>query len=135
MRTFSREAFLEARAAWDGGEFGPEWGMFRNVAGDRGYIYPPAGTRWDSWEDDQPSQRAIIHRAIEETPKLLVEVMRQSNSWSNVIARLTQRRDAMREDANVRDQQDGWDRKDELTPRQATQTILGILERVWESRP
>jgi len=135
VRTYSRESFLEATAAWDGGGFGPEWHFYRQLAADRGFIYPPAGTRWDSWEDDQPSQRAMIYRAIEETPRLLTEVMRQSRSWYDVIARLTQRRDGMRDDADLRERQEEWDRQDEPKPRQATQTILGILERIWDSRP
>lgn len=133
MRTFSRETFLESKAAWDGGEFGPEWHFYRQLAADRGFLYPPSGTRWDSFEDDQPSQRAMIYRAIDETPGLLADIIRKSHSWHDVIARLTQGRDSMREDADLRERQDRWDRQDEITPPQALQTIAAIVYRIKDS--
>src|SRR5690242_12422423 len=100
MRTYSRDAFLEAKALWGAGEFGPEWLFYRQVAADRGFIYPPEGTRWDSWEDAEPSQRAMVYRAIQDTPKALTEVIRQSGSWSEVVRKLLAGRDSRREDVD-----------------------------------
>lgn len=132
--TFSRDAWNEAQALWKAGEFSDEWKTVRHQAAFRGMIYPPTGTKWDSWEDDEPSQRAMLIRAIRETPELLSRCIGRSRSWSQVIERLMAERDELREERWRQTRQVDRDR-DEATPRQATTTILGILERIWESRP
>lgn len=96
MTTFSREAWQEAEQAWTDGEFGDAWEAFRIEARTRGFIYPPTGTKWDSWEDDDPSQRAVLWRAIEETPRLLLTCIRRSRSWHDVVRLLTAARDELR---------------------------------------
>ena len=65
-------------------------GVERRAArdGDAGWHYPPSGTRWDSWDDDAPSQRAILIRALRETPTLLAKCVKGAKSWSVVIDRL-----------------------------------------------
>lgn len=96
MTTYSRATWQEAQAAWDAGEFSDEWTPFRSLAARQGILYPPTGTQRDSWEDDEPSARAILIRAIRETPKLLARCIRGSRSWSMVIGRLTSARDDWR---------------------------------------
>ena len=93
-RTYSRADWLAARASWDG--FSPEWRELRHVMAMQGVIYAPSGTELDSWEDDSPSQRAILIRAIRETPALLARCSRGARSWSQLIERLTRERDDWR---------------------------------------
>jgi hypothetical protein len=88
MRTYSRESFIEANDLWADGRFSDEWKPWRHRAAMRGFIYPPAGTAYDSWGDDEPSQRAVIVRAIRETPKLLERAIDRSRSWGEVYAYL-----------------------------------------------
>src|SRR3990172_3640659 len=95
MPTFRREDLQRARQAWADGEFSDEWRDVRHQAAMRGMIYPPAGSQWDSWEDDSPSQRAILIRAIRETPELLRRCIARASSWDGVIALLIAGRDDM----------------------------------------
>ena len=95
-RTFTRSDLDAANRAWDEGEFSSEWRDIRHKAAMGGLIYPPSGTRWDSWEDDSPSQRAMLIRAIRETPRLLERCIVGAPSWSVVIERLTRSRDEWR---------------------------------------
>lgn len=87
QRTFDHATWLRARDAWDAGEFSPEWADWRLLASRRGIIFPPDGTRWDSVGDARPSQRAILIRAIRETPVLLRQALetRGVGSWGDVI--------------------------------------------------
>lgn len=132
-RTFSREAFVHSRNQWRDGDFGPEWDFYRQLAADRGFIFPPTGSKHDSVEDDQPSQRAMIYRALDETPDLLVRAISLSRSWSNVVAVLMQGRDSMREDADLRERDVVWNRRDELQPRQALTRLADILGVIKDS--
>src|SRR5687768_621697 len=103
MRTFTRAQLDEANAAWDAGDFSPEWRTIRHKAAMGGLIFPPNGTKWDSWEDDSPSQRAMIIRAIRETPALLERCVVGAKSWHHVIERLNGVRDEWRSDIDERD--------------------------------
>ena len=94
--TVSASTYRAARRAWDAGEFGDEWRDIRQLAAAGGILYPPSGTAFDSWEDDRPSQRAVLARAIAETPELLGRCIIGARSWAAVIARLLQARDAWR---------------------------------------
>lgn len=132
-RTFSREAWFAAADAWAKGEFSAEWTPFRALARGRGLIYPPEGSRWDSWDADEPSQRAILVRAIRETPGLLEMCIRRSRSWGEVIRHLLAGRDDIREDADLRARDDAWYRRDEPTERQALETVGAIVERIRDS--
>ena len=127
MRTYSREAWTEAQVAW--ADFSPEWREARHQMALRGCIYPPAGTAFDSWEDDAPSQRAILIRAIRETPKLLSRCIARSRSWSDVIAKLTAARDDWRAElAHSRTEDEA------PTHREAVASLAAILERIEASR-
>ena len=128
MRTFSRDQWTEAQALWDDGHFSDEWKLFRHQAAMRGMLYPPAGTQFDSWEDDEPSQRAMLIRAIRETPTLLMAAINHSKSWGEVVAYVLRRRDEWRDELNYR--------RPELlepTPRQATSSLKAILNRLADS--
>jgi len=90
-RTFSREQFEASRSAWEAGDFSAEWKPWRHLAAmEAGIIFPPDGTAWDSWDDDSPSQRAILIRAIRETPDALRSAIRSPGvrSWGDVIERV-----------------------------------------------
>lgn len=132
-RTFSREHWLASLDAWKDGEFSDEWKPYRHAAAMRGMIYPPEGTKWDSWEDDDPSERAMLIRAIRETPKLLSASIAQSRSWSEVVARVTRARDEWREDLTRRERAAAHERGDEPDPREATKAIKHILDRIGAS--
>lgn len=99
-RTYSRADYQRAMTLW--GDFSPEWDEARRLAAERGILFPPSGTKWDSWEDDSPSQRAMLIRAIRETPTLLAACIRSSRTWSEVIEHLISERDDLR--ATVRRQ-------------------------------
>ena len=129
-RTFSREHWDAAQQAWRDGEFSGEWRQYRHQAAMRGMIYPPEGTRWDSWEDDEPSERAIIIRAIRETPVLTADAIGHSRSWAEVVARVVRRRDAWRVDLEeaTRHHVD-----EQPTHRESVSALKSILQRIWNS--
>lgn len=129
MKTYSREAWTDAQDAWDDGEFSDEWREARHTMAMQGCIFPPSGTRWDSWEDDAPSQRAVLIRAIRESPDLLRQSMKGASSWSVVIERLMRRRDAWRAEMRAEEQPDD----DRWNDRDATLTLKKILDRVAAS--
>ena len=129
MRTFARSDWNAAQQAWDEGEFSDEWRNVRHRAAMGGIIYPPSGSRWDSWDDDSPSQRAILIRAIRETPQLLDRCITGARSWSEVIDRLTRSRDEWRERLRL-EQQDYDDDPDE---REATVALARIIRRLGDS--
>jgi hypothetical protein len=127
-RTFSRGAWEEAQAAWKDGKFSDEWKPYRHQAAMRGMIYPPEGTRFDSWDDDEPSQRAILIRAIRETPDLLATAIERSRTWGNIVAILLRARDDWREE--VRRAEPLRDGPDE---REAVVALKAIIERIADS--
>jgi hypothetical protein len=103
MRTFTRADLDAANDAWKAGDFSREWREIRHKAAMGGLIYPPSGDKHDSWEDDSPSQRAILIRAIRETPQLLNRCVIGASSWSVVIERLLGERDLWREELAAKD--------------------------------
>ena len=130
-RTYRREDIERSRRQW--ADFSDEWAEYRSIAARSGILFPPDGTKWDTWEDDEPSQRAILIRAIRETPELLRAAIIGAPSWGVVVRRLLRGRDQMRDDANLRDKDDAWARRDELGPRQALQTVAEILSKMRDS--
>lgn len=107
VTTWSKAQWEEAEAAW--ADFSAEWEPYRAAARQRGMLYPPSGTRWDSWEDPQPSQRAIVVRAIRDTPQLLTAVIASSRSWREVVRTLMVRLAELREQADA--DEDGAERR------------------------
>jgi hypothetical protein len=135
VRTFSQADWTESLQRWEDGKFSPEWREYRHQAAMRGIIFPPEGERWDSWEDDNPSQRAILIRAIRETPKLVKEAIFQARSWDGVIAYIVRRRDEWREELDAKDREVARQREADRPPhREAVQTIASILERIDHAR-
>lgn len=125
VRTFSRADLQAADQAWLDGEFDPAWARFRDAAARRGFIYPPSGSRHDSW-DESPGQRAILWRAIEETPELLARCIGRADSWHSVVEQLTRERDDWRRELAQRvDQGDPGPSR-----RQAPELLGNILRRL-----
>jgi predicted patatin/cPLA2 family phospholipase len=101
----------------------------------KGMIFPPAGTKWDSWDDEDPTQRAILIRAIRETPKLLNDAIAKNKSWHDVIDYIMRKHETWRAELNDRERLAQRDREeDEPTHKQAVQTIASILERIDHAR-
>ena len=106
--TFSKATYLRSRDAWDAGRFGSEWADCRGQAAKAGIVFPPDGAPDDSWADASPSQRAILIRAIRETPRLLRRAIAADGvrSWSDVIERLLLGRDLRM--GRVEDREADW---------------------------
>jgi hypothetical protein len=134
VRTFLRAELDAANAAWASGDFSPEWRTIRHKAAMGGLIYPPNGTKWDSWEDDSPSQRAMVIRAIRETPALLERCVVGARSWSHVIERLNGVRDEWRSDLDERERDEAYLRRDDPDHREAVTSLAAILERIEGAR-
>ena len=133
MRTFSQEHWSGALEAWTDGEFSDEWKPYRHQAAMRGMIYPPEGTKWDSWEDDEPSQRAMLIRGIRETPTLMHEAISRSRTWGDVVAYIIHRRDEWRDELADKDRETARRHLDEPDARQATSSLKAIIERIADS--
>lgn len=139
MRTYSRSEWLAADAAWH--ELMPRpsqlalWAGIRKAAAARGFIYPPTGTRWDSWADDQPSQFALIARETVDNPSRLMAAITCSFSWAQVIHRLVRQRDDIWEDTELRERDAAWDRTLQPSHSEAAMTVGQILRRMADSAP
>lgn len=130
-RTFSRETFTAARQAWIDGDFSEEWRPYREQAAQRGMIFPPEGTKFDSWEDDDPSQRAMLIRAIRETPGAVRQGIDRARSWGDVVRYVIAHRDGLRDDAEFAERDMKWRKEhDEPDHREAAATVGAILQRL-----
>jgi hypothetical protein len=135
MRTFSREHWLQAQAEWEAGDFSSEWKPYRHAAAMRGFIYPPEGSKWDSWDDDEPSQRAVLIRFIRERPHSLMASINRCSSWHQVIGEQLRESDWLAEQAVLDERSKYSDRMDhEPTIRQAAEQLGSILDRVVAGR-
>lgn len=134
MRTFDRETFLAARLAWETGEFGWQWQHFRRLAAERGYIFPPTGSRHDDRESAKPSQRAIVWAAIEENPTELERIVRRCRSWHQVVDQIIGMEARLAEDAGLTESDARWERDHRPTHREAAMSVGDILERLATSR-
>lgn len=136
-RTFSRTEWAEAEQAWRDLMPRPSqlalWEGIRRAARERGILYPPTGSRWDSWADPQPSQFALIARESVDNPGRLLAAIGASGSWSQVIARIVRQRDDIREDTLLREKDDRWERAKEPTHREAAMSVGAILQRLADS--
>lgn len=131
MRTFSRDDWNAAQEAWR--DFSDEWKPYRHQAAMRGMLYPPEGSRWDSWEDSEPSQRAMLIRAIRETPKLMVTAIARSRTWGEVIAYVIARRDDMREELDAKDRELARQKAAEPRAVESVMSIKAIMQRIADS--
>ena len=129
-RTFRRDHWEAAQVAWKEGRFSDEWKPWRHEAAMRGIIYPPEGSRWDSWDDDDPSERAMLIRAIRETPNLLSRAIAARHSWAGVIAYVIRERDDW--DAELARSERATE-SGERDPHEATVALKRIIERIAAS--
>ena len=132
VRTFSRADWDAASEAWHEGEYDRDlWYQVRRAAAGRGMLYPPTGERGDGCDDPHPSQRAIVYRAIDSTPELLLAVIGRSSSWSQVVVELIHASDASRTDAELAELE--ADRQDETSRRRdratAPQRLGDVMRR------
>lgn len=128
MRTYSRVHFEEAQRLWAEGEFSDEWKPYRHLAAMRGFIYPPEGTRWDSWGDDEPSQRAVLIQMIRERPAALVRAINHSSTWHDVIAECVADTEAIGVDVALVERRERHDRMaDEPSGPEAALLLREIL--------
>lgn len=127
MRTFSRDQWVEAQSLWESGKFSDEWKPFRHEAAMRGMLYPPAGDRFDNWEADEPSQRAMLIRAIRESPGLLHQAIARSKTWGEVVAYVIRQRDDWREELDLRDRQREQERPHRVSEVMSIGQILARL--------
>lgn len=132
MRTFSRADWQAAQAEW--ADFGPRWTTVRRVAAERGFIYPPSGSPHDDRDAEQPSQRAIVYRALEDNPAELLAIIRRSSSWSGVVDRIIGMEQRLRADADYRERDAQWERDEAPQHREAVMSMAAILERLEASR-
>lgn len=126
-RTFTAERLAASRLAWDAGRFSPEWREWRHLAAMRcGIVDPPAGTRWDSWADADPSERAILVRAIRETPAALRAALLSGrcHTWAQVVREVLVGRDRMADEADRRER--GWEAT-RRAPMAAASDVLGVV--------
>ena len=133
MRTFNAKDWTAALEEWERGKFSDEWKPFRHEAVMRGMLYPPTGSRHDSWDDDSPSQRAILIRAIRDTPELLHAAIDRSGSWSAVIAYVLGRRDEWAQELDAREKAIERERAEYPNPREAVLSLRQIMDRIAES--
>lgn len=132
MRTYDRATFVASKEAWR--DFGWQWQELRRIAADRGFIFPPAGTKHDDRDADQPSQRAIIWRALVDNPEQTRAIVSRSSSWSQVVDRIIGMEERIRRDADELARDDGWDRRDDINHREAVTALGSILQRIDDSR-
>lgn len=133
MRTFDRDTFLRARAEWEQGNFGPAWEPFRRLAAERGFIFPPVGTPNDDRDDENPSQRAIVWRCLEDNPAELRRIIGRSSSWSAVVNAIIGLEDRLREDVRDGERDAEWEKAQQPTSREASAAIASTFERVAAS--
>lgn len=134
MRTYNRADWLASQQAWDDGEFGYRWQGIRRIAAERGFIYPPSGTRHDDREVESPSQRAIIWRALEDNPTELERIVRRSRSWSQVVDGIIGLEERLRLDLTEAEQVRSWQQDGEPTHRESVMALGAILDRIEASR-
>lgn len=133
MKTYSRSDWQAAQAAWDDGEFSYRWQSIRRIAAERGFIYPPSGSFHDDRETSNPSQRAIVWRALEDNPTRLEAIVRRSRSWHEVVDGIVGLEARLRLDADDDDRAQAWERRDDPTEREATQALATIMRRIGDS--
>ena len=131
-RLLTREQLDATDAAWATRHFSDEWGPWRALAARAaGIVDPPEGSRWDQWDDEDPSERAILVRAIRETPRTLRRILASGRvfTWAQVVRVLVRRRDLVSESVDRRELEDAG-RRDEPTRSQATESLRSILGRL-----
>ena len=130
-RTYSREEWFRAKEAWE--DFGWQWQAIRRLAADRGFIFPPKGSRHDDRDSVNPSPRAIIWRALEDNPRELQKIVARSNSWSEVVGGIIGLEHRLREDADDLDRDNAYDKALRPTPRGALIHLGDFMRKISDS--
>lgn len=133
MRTYTPDVFRAARRQWDEGAFSWQWNRIRAIAATKGYIYPPNGSVHDDRESPEPSQRAIIWRALEDNPRELERIVGRSSSWSQVVDLIIGLEARLAAGVHERERDVEWERKNDPTPKEAATSLAGMFERVASS--
>jgi hypothetical protein len=131
-RTFNRTDWLASQEAWK--SFGWQWQRIREAAAAKGFIYPPLGTAHDDRDADNPSQRAIVWRALNDNPTALYAIVGRSRSWSDVVDAIFGLEARLREDAGLSEKDAAFDKDREPTERDSASTIASMVERIIASR-
>jgi hypothetical protein len=133
MRTYDRETYVKAQQAWADIRL-VGWERIREAAAKSGMLFPPKGTRWDSWNDPQPSQVAKVEQARQENEPELLRIIRRSRSWNQVVGAVMAFEDHTRELAWIRTEDDEYEAMAEKRRRYGDPMALGhIIVRVAES--
>lgn len=132
MRTYSRDDFLRSREAWS--DFGPEWEWLRKLAIHGGMLFPPSGTRHDDRDAAEPSQRAIVYRALVDQPTELRKIVLRSRSWSQVVDAIFGLEQRLRYDADETQRDAEWERDGRTTGRESMFSLAQIIQRIEDSR-
>lgn len=133
MRTFSRSTFEEARRLWDEGEFGPRWARIRHIAAERGFVYPPSGSVHDDRDADEPSQRAIVWRCLQDNPKGLEIIVRRSSSWSQVVDGIIGLEGRLADAATLAEEDAIYGRREWPSHRESVMSIGAVIRRIADS--
>ena len=131
MRTYSRADFLRSKAEWE--DFGSEWSELRRLASERGMLFPPFGSKHDDRDAENPSQRAIIYRALVDQPTELHRIVNRSRSWGQVVDLIIGMDTRLRSEADDHERDEQWNRKERPTERQALTSLGAIIKRIADS--
>lgn len=131
MRTYARDDWHRSSEAWR--DFGPRWAEVRQIAAARGMLFPPNGVAHDDREAAEPSQRAIIWRALEDNPAELKRILRTASSWSQVVDRIIGMEARLRAEAGDNERDAAWDRDQLPDHRTAAMSVAEILKRLEDS--
>lgn len=96
MKTYSRDAFLRAKAEWVTYP-GPLWAKAREACREW-TIFPPSQEGQDWRDAPHPSQRVIVWFALEQRPRETMDIIRRAHSWSGVIDRIFAAESSIRRD-------------------------------------
>lgn len=133
MRTMDASSYRRLTEAWS--TFGPRWAEIRRVVASWPSPFPPSGESTDDRDDPEPSQRAIVWRALDWRPAETLAIIRRCRSWSQVIAAIIASEDRLREDAGLAEREAAWYRRQDPTHLEAAQSVGSILTRMRESMP
>lgn len=113
------------------------WRDARHTMALRGHIDPPHGSGRDSWGDDgQLTQRAVIVRAMRDTPALFSRSLSAASSWGDLCRLLIAGRVGLEVDALERETWADQDAEpDRVGHAEAVATLAGVLRRISWSDP
>ena len=130
-RTYSRDDWFRAKAEWE--DFDYHWNTIRQLARDAGMIFPPSGTKHDDRDAENPSQRAIVYRALIDNPRELHKIIARCRSWNGVVASIIGLETRLRLDADDLERDVRFDKARDPDHIESAQALSSILNRIRES--